>query len=160
MLCYRCSQPSLPPAYLGIVIALAMVVTSFAGEPAAQEKKPSKPANEKVITCFDGETLDGWKVTNFGGEGEVTVKDGAIMMDYGYSLTGITYQRPVPKVNYEISLEAALSAVQKKDAASEIFNEMGTDFIQKHLFVDNFAGLIPNFEECYFRWDLGSRYLR
>jgi len=30
--------------------------------------------------------------TNFGGEGNVSVSDGAIRMDWGETLTGITYQ--------------------------------------------------------------------
>ena len=55
---------------------------------------------------FDGKTLEGWKVTNFGGEGEVTVKDGQIVMEFGSSMTGITYSGEFPKTNFEISLEA------------------------------------------------------
>lgn len=55
---------------------------------------------------FDGKTLDGWKITNFGGEGEVTVEDGSIILEYGSSLTGITYDGTFPKTNYEITLEA------------------------------------------------------
>jgi hypothetical protein len=55
---------------------------------------------------FDGKTLEGWKITNFGGEGEVAVKDGQIIMEFGSSLTGITYEGEFPKTNYEISLEA------------------------------------------------------
>ncbi|MEO8498822.1 MAG: DUF1080 domain-containing protein [Planctomycetota bacterium] len=55
---------------------------------------------------FDGKTLTGWKITNFGGEGEVTVKDEQIVMEFGSSLTGITYEGEFPKTNFEISLEA------------------------------------------------------
>lgn len=55
---------------------------------------------------FDGKSLAGWKVTNFGGEGEVTVEDGKLMLDYGNSLTGVTYTKPFPKTNYEVRLEA------------------------------------------------------
>ncbi|MEX0818141.1 MAG: DUF1080 domain-containing protein [Pirellulaceae bacterium] len=55
---------------------------------------------------FDGKTLKGWKVTNFGGEGDVTIKDGTILLEFGSSLTGITYDGDFPKTNYEIQLEA------------------------------------------------------
>ena len=55
---------------------------------------------------FDGRTLSGWKVTNFGGEGEVTVVDGVIELDFGAPLTGITYTGDVPKQDYELRLEA------------------------------------------------------
>jgi hypothetical protein len=55
---------------------------------------------------FDGTSLSGWKSTNFGGEGEVLVQDGSIVLDFGSSITGITYTRDFPKTNYEIRLEA------------------------------------------------------
>lgn len=64
-----------------------------------------KPAWQPL---FDGKSLDGWKAAEFGGEGEVTVKDGRILMQMGNSLTGITYdgKKALPKSNYEIELEA------------------------------------------------------
>ena len=64
-----------------------------------------KPAWQPL---FDGKSLDGWKAAEFGGEGEVTVKDGRILMQMGNSLTGITYdgKAALPKSNYEIELEA------------------------------------------------------
>jgi len=69
------------------------------------EKEPSeKKAGWKPI--FNGKSLKGWKVTPYGGEGEVEVKDGEIILNMGASLTGITYTGEVPKTNYEISLEA------------------------------------------------------
>ena len=55
---------------------------------------------------FDGKTLDTWKSTNFGGQGDVTVEQDAIQMDFGSSMTGITYQDEFPTTDYEISLEA------------------------------------------------------
>jgi hypothetical protein len=54
---------------------------------------------------FDGETLAGWKVPEFGGEGEVRVEDGTIVFEMGASMTGITYTGEVPRTNYELSLE-------------------------------------------------------
>jgi len=56
---------------------------------------------------FDGKTLEGWKVVEFGGDGDVKVDDGRIQLGRGVSLTGITYARDdLPKTNYEIELEA------------------------------------------------------
>ncbi|HXY34949.1 MAG TPA: DUF1080 domain-containing protein [Planctomycetaceae bacterium] len=55
---------------------------------------------------FDGRTLKGWKSTEFGGEGTVEVKEGAILLGVGNDLTGVNYLRPVPHRNYEVSLEA------------------------------------------------------
>ncbi|MEE9602387.1 MAG: DUF1080 domain-containing protein [Thermoguttaceae bacterium] len=54
---------------------------------------------------FDGKTLDGWKVTNFGGEGEVYVKDGTIVMEMGNYMSGITWTGQPPRENFEIQLE-------------------------------------------------------
>ncbi len=57
---------------------------------------------------FDGKSLDGWKVTDFGGEGEVNVESGVIVMKMGQPMTGITYTRgeTLPKDNYEVTLQA------------------------------------------------------
>ena len=55
---------------------------------------------------FNGKNLDGWKISNFGGEGEVTVKAGEVFLDYGNPMTGITYTEKTPKINYEVELEA------------------------------------------------------
>ena len=63
-------------------------------------------AQPRWMPLFDGKSLAGWKSANFGGEGEVSVKDGTINMDMGGPLTGITWQKKFPKSNYEIQLEA------------------------------------------------------
>ena len=55
---------------------------------------------------FDGKTLAGWKVTEFGGGGEVAVKDGQLMLPAGNDLTGVNFTGAMPKMNYELVLEA------------------------------------------------------
>jgi hypothetical protein len=65
---------------------------------------PAKQAPAKSL--FDGKSLDGWKKTEFGGEADVEVKDGRIVMLAGNPMTGITWTRDFPKSNYEVSLEA------------------------------------------------------
>jgi hypothetical protein len=57
-------------------------------------------------SLFDGKSLDGWKITNFGGEGEVRAEQGELILEMGYSLTGVTWDRDFPKSNYEIRLQA------------------------------------------------------
>jgi hypothetical protein len=69
---------------------------------AAKEKKKGwKP-------LFNGKDLKGWKVTNFGGEGEVTVGDkGDVTIEEGVDLSGITTTRnDLPTTNYEVEFEA------------------------------------------------------
>lgn len=55
---------------------------------------------------FDGKTLQGWKVTDFAGGGEVLVRDGVISLDAGVALTGVTYTNPFPTMDYELVVEA------------------------------------------------------
>ena len=55
---------------------------------------------------FDGKTLEGWTVTNFGGEGKVEIEEGRIVLAFGSDLTGITWKGAMPRVDYEVKLEA------------------------------------------------------
>ena len=57
---------------------------------------------------FDGKTLDGWKVSAFGGQGDVYVEDGRLLFEFGSPLTGITYagEQALPRSNYELRLVA------------------------------------------------------
>jgi hypothetical protein len=59
-----------------------------------------------AISLFDGKTLGNWKITDFGGQGKVYVKDGCIYMEQGNDMTGITWAGPLVRMNFEITLEA------------------------------------------------------
>ena len=67
----------------------------------------SETSDDNSVAMFDGETLDGWELIEFGGEGDIEVVDGEIRMDPGDPLTGIcvTEDTELPTSNYEISLE-------------------------------------------------------
>jgi hypothetical protein len=84
--------------YVGLHI-LALLAVAAGPAAGAEPEAVWKP-------LFDGTSLSGWKLTNFGGEGEVLVENGSIILDFGSSITGITYAREFPKTNYEIRLEA------------------------------------------------------
>jgi len=59
------------------------------------------------LSIFDGESLQGWEITRFGGEGDVYVEDECLMLDFGETLTGVTYKgEALPCTDYEIRLEA------------------------------------------------------
>jgi len=60
----------------------------------------------REISLFDGKTLRHWKITDFGGQGQVYAKQGQIFLEKGNDLTGITWTDPVVPMNYEICLEA------------------------------------------------------
>lgn len=55
---------------------------------------------------LDGKSLAGWKVTDFAGHSTVSVEKGSLVADAGSRLTGITYGREVPTMDYEIALDA------------------------------------------------------
>ena len=55
---------------------------------------------------FDGKTLEGWASTNFGGEGNVEIEAGRIVLGFGSDLTGITWKGAMPRFDYEVKLEA------------------------------------------------------
>ncbi|HEU0006749.1 MAG TPA: DUF1080 domain-containing protein [Terriglobia bacterium] len=55
---------------------------------------------------FDGKTLNNWALTNFGGEGKVEIEEGRIVLGFGSDLTGITWKGPMPRLDYEVRLEA------------------------------------------------------
>jgi hypothetical protein len=77
------------------------------GEPPRGEQASPKPESKNEIELFDGKSLKNWKVTDFGGQGEVSVKQGQLIMGAGEPLTGVTWKGPdLPKVNYEITFEA------------------------------------------------------
>ena len=63
--------------------------------------------DDHTISLFDGQSLAGWEVTNFGGEGECHAADGVLTIEMGYPLSGVTSDlTDLPKGNYEISLDA------------------------------------------------------
>lgn len=55
---------------------------------------------------FDGKSLSGWEVTNFGPQGPVSLSDGSVILGMGDGCTGITWNEEFPVDNYEVSLEA------------------------------------------------------
>ncbi|HXG47947.1 MAG TPA: family 16 glycoside hydrolase, partial [Methylomirabilota bacterium] len=56
-------------------------------------------------SLFDGRTLRGWVVSDYAGTGLVKVEDGALVLEQGV-MTGVTWTNELPRMNYEISLEA------------------------------------------------------
>ena len=101
------------------VLILALCLIAMAGckkQPAAPTPEPNAPDSPTSqapaetepgqVVLFDGNKLGLWEVTDFGGQGDVHVKDGAIYMELGNYMTGITWTGPVIRMNYEITLEA------------------------------------------------------
>ena len=94
-----------------VLLALFSLLNLFAeGQNPAQKSK--KESQKKSVSLFDGKTLKGWKMCNYAGMGEVKVnpETGALRVTRGEILSGIRIdnfdKRKLPKVNYELSLEA------------------------------------------------------
>lgn len=87
-----------------------MVACSFVASQADDKKddKKTEPKVKRELKLFNGKDLTGWKNSMFGGDGEITVEDGQLILDRGNELTGVTWkdEKILPKFNYEISLEA------------------------------------------------------
>lgn len=74
-----------------------------AAEKPQDGKESKKPSPYEWRDLFDGKALDDWKAPQFGGEGNVRVQDGAIILERGDTMTGVTYTgKDLPKTNYEI----------------------------------------------------------
>ncbi len=92
------------------IFALAVLIPLFTAGCGNRQKSDNsgvqQDQQEGLKTLFDGESLDGWEITNFGTQGPVQVSGGNIVLGMGDGCTGITWDGDFPKMDYEVSLEA------------------------------------------------------
>jgi len=55
---------------------------------------------------FDGQTLKGWRPTDFAGHGDVECRSGLLVLNMGDPFTGVNWTNDFPKMNYEVALDA------------------------------------------------------
>jgi len=84
------AQPRLPGAEM-LVRAAAQPVTP--------------PAGEGWRKLFDGESLAGWRVTDFQEGGSVEIRHGLLVLNAGDPFVGVNCTNDIPKVNYELVLD-------------------------------------------------------
>jgi Domain of Unknown Function (DUF1080) len=94
-----------------VVMVLAWCVSPsqpvWSDDPVKDEAGKAEKDDRKWTSMIVPGSLDGWKATNFGGEGKVECdKEGVIHFEPGNPLTGITYGKEFPKDNFEIRWEA------------------------------------------------------
>jgi hypothetical protein len=103
---------------------------------AAAKPDAAPPADAGVTSLFDGKSLGKWKSTEFGGEGEIEVANGEIVVHAGSTLSGVNWTGgELPIVDYEIELDAkkvsgsdfflALTFPYKKDHATFVLGGWG-----------------------------------
>ena len=91
-------------AMLIVGIAVLSHSANMLADDAPTKKKDSKKKEWRSL--FDGKTLKGWEVAKFGGEGDVTVENGAVYLEIGNYMTGIRATQEIPKIDYEVELKA------------------------------------------------------
>lgn len=101
----------------------------------AQEKREEAPAaviaksdrKEKWIPLMEKDSLKGWDVTNFGGEGTVEIDEGVLKLGHGDPLTGVTIKnKDFPKENFELRWKA--SRIEGSDFLAGVTFPVGKEF--------------------------------
>ncbi|MBX3450481.1 MAG: DUF1080 domain-containing protein [Planctomycetaceae bacterium] len=90
------------------VLAILGAGVAMAADEADKKPDARKDDGKNWKVLFDGKELGGWKSVEFGGEGEVSIVDGAIHLAQGSELSGVHWTgAALPKTNYELELEAS-----------------------------------------------------
>ena len=93
------------------LLIICLLIYSCTGRQKEKKTEKTEPVAEMDSSyLFDGKTLNGWEITNFGPQGPVYVSGGDIILGIGDGCTGITWKKPFPVINYEVSLEAMREA--------------------------------------------------
>ncbi len=83
-------------------------VCTIPPEPTTVVPPPEPSTVPGELDLFNGKDLSGWRATDFGGRGEIVVRNNEIKIGMGAELSGITWTNTavLPKTNYEIELDA------------------------------------------------------
>jgi hypothetical protein len=87
-----------------LVICLGAELPLFMGGPLLAADRPAPGTLGRLI--FDGQSLDGWKNSDFGNGGTVEVREGQLVLGTSDGCNGVTYTREFPRIDYEVALEA------------------------------------------------------
>jgi len=93
-------------AVSGILISNLFICGCSGRKTPAKSETVSVSEIKDTSLLFDGKSLDGWEITNFGPQGPVYVSGNAIILGMGDGCTGITWKRAFPRSGYEVSLDA------------------------------------------------------
>jgi hypothetical protein len=95
---------------LSLFIFISLILCFCTGRQGDKKGSPDNKTDVKTkpdsTYLFDGKTLEGWEITNFGPQGPVYVSGGEIILGMGDGCTGITWKKEFPQANYRVTLEA------------------------------------------------------
>ena len=125
---------------VAMIVALPMSAWCTAQEPGKKKlptlpketnTQPPKSQPEKQQSkwkpLMEKDSLKGWEITNFGGEGEADVKEGVLRLERGEPLTGVTtISKEFPKTNYEMRWKA--SRIDGSDFFAGVTFPVGDEF--------------------------------
>jgi hypothetical protein len=99
------------PGFFLISVFITLIIFLLSDCKGGGHKGNSLPQVKNNIlqdscSMFNGSTLDGWEITNFGPQGPVYVSGGEIILGIGDGCTGITWKKKFPEINYKVTLEA------------------------------------------------------
>jgi hypothetical protein len=105
------SKPAAPAAPLAqapppVVAAPAKAAPADGLLPPGAAKPPTPFAGDGWESLFDGKSLAGWRETPFAGHGEAQCLQGTLLLNLGDPFTGVSFTNPLPKMNYEVALDA------------------------------------------------------
>jgi len=89
---------------LTLVIAFLQILSCAGRAPEMSPREFYPDGGE--ISLFDGEVLGYWGKSEYNYGGKIEVKDSCIIVGMGRELSGITWNGPVLRMNYEINLDA------------------------------------------------------
>lgn len=89
-----------------ILPAILLILSACHGQKEHKNSQPELISVPDSTYIFNGNTLEGWEITNFGPQGPVMVSGGEIILGMGDGCTGITYKKTFPEINYKVCLEA------------------------------------------------------
>jgi hypothetical protein len=89
-----------------ILICIVCISGCKNGKSSNRTESSAEKAIIDSTLLFNGKSLDGWEITNFGPQGPVNVSGDQIILGMGEGCTGVTWKNSFPATGYEVSLDA------------------------------------------------------
>jgi hypothetical protein len=101
------TQNKIPVYAVSLILICILIISGCSGRKTPPKSETvSITERRDTSLLFDGKSLDGWEITNFGPQGPVYVSGNEIILGMGDGCTGITWKRAFPRSGYEVSLDA------------------------------------------------------